>query len=155
MFNTLKTNKRVLLDETILQLQNLKVKANRDNDTIIEIDETIAKLSRQNSLYSQMYANNVIDEITYREKTDIIKGEISEARSRRSKVINGDDEESFLEGIRKLSREIAMKDYLTEFNPVVFRKFVKKIIVEKDETLSYVFNGDLKLTVDFEGKENG
>ena len=136
MFNTLKTNKRVLLDETILQLQNLKVKANRDNDTIIEIDETIAKLSRQNSLYSQMYANNVIDEITYREKTDIIKGEISEARSRRSKVINGDDEESFLEGIRKLSREIAMKDYLTEFNPVVFRKFVKKIIVEKDETLS-------------------
>ena len=110
MFNTLKTNKRVLLDETILQLQNLKVKANRDNDTIIEIDETIAKLSRQNSLYSQMYANNVIDEITYREKTDIFKGEISEARSRRSKVINGDDEESFLEGIRKLSREIAMKD---------------------------------------------
>lgn len=155
VFNTLKTNKRVLLDETILQLQNLKIKANRDNDTIIEIDETIAKLSRQNSLYSQMYANNVIDEITYREKTDIIKGEISEARSRRSKVINGDDEESFLEGIRKLSREIAMEDYLTEFNPVVFRKFVKKIIVEKDETLSYVFNEDLKLTVDFEGKENG
>lgn len=33
--------------------RNLKVKANRDNSSILEIDENIARLSRQNSLYSQ------------------------------------------------------------------------------------------------------
>ena len=152
VFNILKTNKKILLDETILQLQNLKNKSNRNTDSLIEIDAAIANFSRQNNLYSQMYANNIIDEITYREKTDVIKGEISEAKSRRAKIINGDSEAIFLEKMRKLSREIDMEDYLAEFNPSVFRKFVKKIIVEKDGTLSYVFDGDLKLTANLEEK---
>ena len=150
IFNRLKTNKKVLIDETILQLQNLKAKTNRNNESILEIDETIANLSRQNSLYSQMYANNVIDETTYMEKTDTIKGEISEARSRRTKMINGDEEESFLEELRKLSREIEKDDFLAEFSREMFRKYIKMIIVEKDGALSFMFTGDLKLTVDCE-----
>lgn len=150
MFNTLKTNKKVLIDETILQLQNLKAKTTRNNVSILEIDETIATLSRQNSLYSQMYANNVIDETTYMEKTDTIKGEIAEARSRRTKIINGDEEESFLEELRKLSREIEKDDFLTEFNRETFQKYIQMIIVEKEGTLSFVLAGDLKLTVDCE-----
>lgn len=150
MFNTLKTNKKVLIDETILQLQNLKAKTTRNNVSILEIDETIATLSRQNSLYSQMYANNVIDETTYMEKTDTIKGEIAEARSRRTKIINGDEEESFLEELRKLSREIEKDDFLTEFNREIFQKYIQMIIVEKEGTLSFVLAGDLKLTVDCE-----
>ena len=147
MFNTLKTNKKVLIDETILQLQNLKSKTTRNNASILEIDETIATLSRQNSLYSQMYANNVIDETTYMEKTDTIKGEIAEARSRRTKIINGDEEESFLEELRKLSREIEKDDFLTEFNRETFQKYIQMIIVEKEGTLSFVLACDLKLTV--------
>ena len=150
MFNTLKMNKKVLIDETILQLQNLKAKTTRNNVSILEIDETIATLSRQNSLYSQMYANNVIDETTYMEKTDTIKGEIAEARSRRTKIINGDEEESFLEELRKLSREIEKDDFLTEFNRETFQKYIQMIIVEKEGTLSFVLAGDLKLTVDCE-----
>ena len=150
MFNTLKTNKKVLIDETILQLQNLKAKTTRNIVPILEIDETIATLSRQNSLYSQMYANNVIDETTYMEKTDTIKGEIAEARSRRTKIINGDGEESFLEELRKLSREIEKDDFLTEFNRETFQKYIQTIIVEKEGTLSFVLAGDLKLTVDCE-----
>lgn len=118
--------------------------------SILEIDETIATLSRQNSLYSQMYANNVIDETTYMEKTDTIKGEIAEARSRRTKIINGDEEESFLEELRKLSREIEKDDFLTEFNREIFQKYIQMIIVEKEGTLSFVLAGDLKLTVDCE-----
>lgn len=152
VFNTLKTNKKILLDEAILQLQHLKVKANRDNSSILEIDENIARLSRQNSLYSQMYANNIIDEITYMEKTDAIKNEIAESRSRRTKIINGDDEEMFLDEIRKLKREIETEEYLTEFSSRLFSRLVKNIIVENDGSLSYIFIGDLKLTVNAKGE---
>lgn len=92
----------------------------------------------------------LIDETTYMEKTDTIKGEIAEARSRRTKIINGDEEESFLEELRKLSREIEKDDFLTEFNRETFQKYIQMIIVEKEGTLSFVLAGDLKLTVDCE-----
>ena len=83
LYNILKQNKRVLLDETISQLQTLKVKVNCGNNVIVEIDEELAALGKQNSLYTQMLANGVIDEITYHEKADKIKGKIEELRSRR------------------------------------------------------------------------
>ena len=46
LYNILKQNKRVLLDETISQLQTLKVKVNCGNNVIAEIDEELAALGK-------------------------------------------------------------------------------------------------------------
>ena len=155
LFGILKQNKRVLLDETISQLQALKVKVNCGNNVIAEINEELAALGKQNSLYSQMLANGVIDEITYHEKADKIKGKIEELRSRRLKIINDDDEETCLEELRQLRRIIDESlDYLTEMDKGLFEKIVKKIYAEEDGSLSFVLQGDLELKVCVEDRND-
>ena len=154
VYNVLKQNKRVLLDETISQLQTLKVKANCGNNVIAEIDEKIAMLGRQNNLYGQMLANGVIDEVTYHEKADSLKGQITELRSRRMKIINDDDEETCIEQLRQLRKIIEESpDYLDEMDTVLFREIVKLIYAEEDGALSFVIKGDLELKV-YVGGEN-
>ena len=154
VYNILKQNKRVLLDETISQLQTLKVKSNYGNNVIAEIDEKIAILGRQNNLYGQMLANGVIDEVTYHEKADSLKGQITELRSRRMKIINDDDEETCIEQLRQLRKIIEESpDYLDEMDTVLFGKIVKLIYAEEDGALSFVIKGDLELKV-YVGDEN-
>lgn len=154
VYNILKQNKRVLLDEAISQLQTLKVKANCGNNVIAEIDEKIAMLGRQNNLYGQMLANGVIDEVTYHEKADSIKGQITELRSRRMKIINDDDEETCIEQLRQLRKIIEESpDFLDEMDTVLFGKIVKLIYAEEDGALSFVIKGDLELKV-YVGGEN-
>ena len=144
-----------MLDETISQLQTLKVKVNCGNNVIAEIDEELAALGKQNSLYSQMLANGVIDEIIYHEKADKIKGKIEELRSRRLKIINDDDEETCLEELRQLRRMIdESPDYLTEMDKGLFGKIVKKIYAEEDGSLSFVLQGDLELRVCMEDRND-
>lgn len=147
VYNILKANRKILIDETILQLQTLKLKTNGGNTAISQIDEKIATLSRQNSLYSEMYANNIIDEVSYREKTDVLKRQIAEERERRVQIINGDENEHCLEDIRSLKREIENgPDKMTEFNPILF-DFLKVIYAEENGSLSFVIKGDLTFTV--------
>lgn len=147
VYNILKANRKILIDETILQLQTLKLKTNGGNTAISQIDEKIATLSRQNSLYSEMYANNIIDEVSYREKTDVLKRQIAEERERRVQIINGDENEYCLEEIRSLKREIENgPDKMTEFNPILFN-FLKVIYAEENGSLSFVLKGDLTFTV--------
>ena len=155
VYNILKQNKRVLLDETISQLQTLKMKANCGNNVIAEIDEKIAMLGRQNNLYGQMLANGVIDEVTYHEKADSLKGQITELRSRRMKIINDDDEETCIEQLRQLRKIVEESpDYLDEMDTVLFGKIVKLIYAEDDGALSFVVKGDLELKVYIGGKND-
>lgn len=111
-------------------------------------------LGRQNSLYGQMLANGVIDEVTYHEKADNLKGEITELRSRRTKIINDDDEETCIEELRQLRKTIEdSPDYLDEMDNALFCKIVKQIYAEEDGALSFVMKGDLELKV-YVGGEN-
>ena len=121
---------------------------------IAEIDEKIAMLGKQNNLYGQMLANGVIDEVTYHEKADSLKGQITELRSRRMKIINDDDEETCIEQLRQLRKIIEESpNYLDEMDTVLFGKIVKLIYAEEDGALSFVIKGDLELKV-YVGGEN-
>lgn len=121
---------------------------------IAEIDEKIAMLGRQNNLYGQMLANGVIDEVTYHEKADSLKGQITELRSRRMKIINDDDEETCIEQLRQLRKIIEESpDYLDEMDTELFGKIVKLIYAEEDGALSFIIKGDLELKV-YVGGEN-
>ena len=55
MYNRFRQNEKVLLDETITQLQNLKTKITMGNSQVAEIDGEIASLSEQNSMYSKLH----------------------------------------------------------------------------------------------------
>lgn len=147
LYNIVKTNRRILIDETISQLQTLKLNVNKGNSAISEIDEKIAVLSKQNSLYGQMFACNVIDEVSYREKTDVLKRQIAEEKERRAQIINGDENEYCLDELRSLKRAIDDgSDKMTEFNPMLF-DLLKVIYAEENGSLSFVLKGELIFTV--------
>ena len=96
----------------------------------------------------------MIDEVTYHEKADSLKGQITELRSRRMKIINDDDEETCIEQLRQLRKIIEESpDYLDEMDTVLFGKIVKLIYAEEDGALSFVIKGDLELKV-YVGGEN-
>ena len=87
-------------------------------------------------------------------KGTLIKGQITELRSRRMKIINDDDEETCIEQLRQLRKIIEESpDYLDEMDTVLFREIVKLIYAEEDGALSFVIKGDLELKV-YVGGEN-
>lgn len=148
MYNTLKQNEKVIIDETIAQLNALKVKVNAGNDEIAEIDNEIASLADQNTVYAELYAGGIIDEVTYLGKTDKYKNRMTELRCRRLKLINEDEEELCIEKLRDLKRFLAdSTEYMTEMVESVFSRIVKTVYAEDDGALTFRLKCDLELKI--------
>jgi DNA invertase Pin-like site-specific DNA recombinase len=148
MYNTLKQNEKVIIDETIAQLNTLKVKVNAGNDEIAVIDNEIASLADQNKVYAELYASGIIDEVTYLGKTDKYKNRMTELRCRRLKLINEDEEELCIENLRELKRFLANSmDFMTEMDEGVFSRIVKTVYAEDDGALTFRLKCDLELKI--------
>ena len=148
MFNSLQENRKKVLDDTISLLQSLKIKCNMGNADLAEIDAELALLATQNKAYADMYATGILDQVTYSEKVDRIKGKIADLRSRRLKVLNADEEERCIEGLRELKRNLeTMPHSITEFDEALFTEIVDVIFVEQDGSIAFKVKGDLELKV--------
>lgn len=155
MYNILKNNEKVILDETINLLQTLKTRKSSANQTIIQIDNELASLSERHVAYSQLYQSSIIDELTYMEKKNSIQSRIGELRSRRLRVLNENEEEHEIEELRKIKRIIDKKeDYLTSFNEDIFYQIIDKIYAENDKGLTFVLKGNLELKIKKEVIDN-
>lgn len=150
MFNTLKQNSRVVIHETLLQLQALKVKANGGKDEIAEIDKELVTLAEQNRIYSELYAQQILDEVSYYGHTDKLKNKMTELRSRRLKIVNDDEDENCMEQVRKLERVVADREYMTEFDESLFNDIVERIYVEESGELSFKLQCGFELKVSME-----
>lgn len=148
MYNALQENSKKVLDETINLLQSLKVKCNLGNPAISEIDSELATLATQNKAYADMLASGAIDDVIYAEKSDRTKRKMAELRSRRLKLLNADEEEKCIEGLRKLKRILEREPKaITEFSPKLFDEIVDVIFVEQDGTMAFKVKGDLELKI--------
>lgn len=145
MFNTLKQNSRPVIHETLLQMQALKMKASGGKDEIMAIDQELVKLSEKNRIYSELFAQKVLDEITYYEQTDKIQNAITELRSRRLRILNDDADENCLEKLRKLERVVADTEFLTAFDDVLFIEIIDRIYVEENGEQTFCLNAVLSL----------
>lgn len=155
MYNTLKKNSKVLIDETIAQLVALKAKVNSGNDAIGEIDKQLAMLSDQNSVHNELHISGILDEVTYWEKTDKIKRDITELRSRRLKLINEDESELCIEKMRESKRYLDKRDgYLARMDENAFKGIVERIYAEQDGALTFRLKCELEFKV-YVGGQNG
>ena len=102
MYNKLRQNEAIVLDYAIHQLSNLKSRLSRSISAISEIDEEIADLSEQDSMFARLRADEIMDDVTYTEQTSEIKQRIAELRSRRLRLLNEDSDETSIEALRKL-----------------------------------------------------
>lgn len=152
MYNTLKQNVKTVVDETIALLNSLKVKVNSGNNKIAEIDAEIASLAEQNSVYAELFASGVIDEITHLEKTDKYKNRITELRSRRLKLINEDEDELCIEKMRELKRVLAESaESITEMDEGIFSQIIDTVFAEADGVLTFLLKCSLELKINVRG----
>lgn len=147
-FNTLKQNQKVVLDETIQQLQQLRARIIGSNDAIAEIDSEIATLTTQGKSCANLYANGGMAEVIYLEKTDKIKKKITELRSRRLKLIGEDENEKCIEELRQIKRIINEVDgTIEDFSEELFDSMVESIFVEQDGDVCFKLKGELELKI--------
>jgi len=150
MFNTLKQNSRTVIHETLLQLQALKVKVNGGKDEIAEIDKELVTLAEQNRIYSELYAQQIMDEVSYYGHTDKLKNKMTELRSRRLKIVNDNEDENCMERVRKLERVVSDREFMTEFDEKLFNDIVERIYVEENGELTFVLQCGFELKVSME-----
>ena len=147
-FNTLKQNQKVVLDETIQQLQQLRARIIGSNDAIAEIDSEIATLTTQGKSCANLYANGGMAEVIYLEKTDKIKKKITELRSRRLKLIGEDENEKCIEELRQIKRIINEVDgTIEDFSEELFDSMVESIFVEQDGDVCFKLKGEVELKI--------
>lgn len=148
-YNKLRQNERILIDETIAQLQLLKVRINRGNDEIMQIDKDISILCAQESLFTNLYSSGSFDENLYFEKTDTIKKKLSDLKARRSHLVNEDDDERCVEQLKELKRNLQeFPKSIAEFSKDIFNRIIKKVFIEEDGSISFVLRGDLEFTME-------
>ncbi|WP_251546337.1 recombinase family protein [Pumilibacter intestinalis] len=147
MFNTLKQNSRAVIHETLLQMQTLKMRANGGKNEIAEIDKEILSLSEQNRIYSELFAQHILDEVSFYEQTDKLQNRITELRSRRLKILNDDEDENSIEQLRALERIVAEYDFLAMFDAGLFGKVAERIYVESSGDLTFRLRCGMELTV--------
>ena len=149
MYNRLKRNERVILDETIAQFHNLKKRITLDNFQVSEIDAEISNLCEQNAIYSKLHTKGIIDDVSYFEKTDSVKKQTEELRVRRNKLLSEDEEERCIEGLRQLKRVLnSTPNSISEFDTELFTSIVTKIYVEQNGDLSFCLIGELELRIE-------
>lgn len=149
MYNKVRQNEKSLIDETIAQLQMLKVRINRGNDEIMQIDKDISVLSAQESLFTTLYSENSFNEDLYFEKTDTIKKKISELKTRRAHLVSEDDDERCIERLRELKRNLQQFPVgITEFDKDIFNGIIKQIYIEESGAITFVLKGDLEFSAE-------
>lgn len=150
MFNTLKQNSRVIVHETLLQMQTLKMRANGGKNEITDIDRELLALSEQNRIYSELLAQHILDDVSYYEQTDKLQNRITELRSRRLKILNADEDENCIEQLRALERVVDERDFMTVFDEKLFGIITEKIYVEESGELTFQLRCGMELKVRME-----
>lgn len=148
MYNILRQNEKVLIDDTISQLVFLRNKLTAGNREIAEIDAEIMKVSEQNNMYAKLYAQNIIDNVTFTEKNDFFKKRIAELRVRRSKLISEDEEEHCIADLKEVKRILEdSPDRLLSADTELMKKIVTMIYAEQDGGVTYVLPGGLEMKI--------
>lgn len=150
LFNILKQNENDIVHDTLLQMQTIKMREHGTSEELKDIDRQIAELSEQSRIYTELYTQGALDEMTFYRKADMLKNKITELRSQRLKVLNMCSDDGVLNALRKLEKVLLDTDFLMDFSGDVFDSIVEKIYVEQDGKLTFVMRSGLEFTMDRE-----
>lgn len=148
MYNKLQTHEAEIINRTLSQLIMAKTKISGLNDEISEIDAEIAKLCEQNSMYSTLKMRNIIDDVSFLEKTSDIQRKITALRNKRLQTLNSDDDEKVIEELRKLKNILDnCPKALIRFDEQIFKDIVKNIHILSDDEIQFELLSGIRLGV--------
>lgn len=149
MYNRLKQNEEIILKKTLTQVTALKKRIAAGCENIGVIDQEIASLSDENSMYVRFFKQGIVDEITFREQTGTVTKRINELRVRRQKLLHEDEDEACIEQLREIIEQLdGMPDAILFFDPDVFKALVSKVYINSKSALTFELKCGLKLKED-------
>ena len=145
MYNRIKQNESDIIDFSLSILMQAKSKVSSGNLEIQDIDTEIAKLSNENNLYVKLKAKNIMDEVSFMEQTADIQNRLTELRTRRTKLLNADEDEQCIEQLRELKSILDETGYILKFSDELFLRVVKAIHVQTNGNILFELKCGLKL----------
>lgn len=145
LFNKLKQNQKIVIDDTIELYQKVNKKLERKKKEIALIEEELVMISKQNAEYIEMFNMGVIDEITYYQKNNQIKKKILELKKKKESLVLEEESEEFIHLLKKIKSILNnYPQYMTIFDKKVFSEMIEKIIVTEDK-INFILKGGLEL----------
>ena len=144
LFNKLKLYRVEIIDSTISTLIRLKTRIASGNSEIQEIDEELARLSSENSMYVKLRAKGIMDDVSFMEQTADLQKRLTELRTRRIKLLNADEDEQSIESLKILKAIIEENDYQLLFDQGLFEKITRRINIYSDNYAVFELKCGLK-----------
>lgn len=148
-YNKFRCFERQILDKTLTQLISLRKKVSGQNREILQLDSEIAKLYTQIDMYTKLHNQNIIDDVSFMERTSELSYKTTELRNRRLKIISSDEDEQMIESFKNLKETVS--EYPTtilSFDPSLFADIVQRVLVGNDGTIVFILTGGLRLRFD-------
>ena len=148
MYNKLRIYESEIIDKSLSKLVAVKTNLTNMNSEIVEINKEITILSQQNSMYNDLKMNNIIDDISYYEKTTSLKHRIAELKDKRMKLFSIDEDEMIVEKIRKLKKELQLfPKALFVFDEFIFDSIIEKVYIFSEGRIAFKLKAGFELGV--------
>lgn len=149
-YNKLRLYETEIVDKTLSQLISIRTSLASMNEEVSSLNREIAILSEQNSMYNELKTKNIIDDVSYYEKTMVIMNRLNALGDKRLKLVAADEDEMIIEKIRKLKSNLdKTPKAIFVFDEAIFNLLVEKVFVFPDNKVVFELLVGIKLGVDF------
>ena len=145
--NKLYHNREKLIIPLIKKMELMNSKINRTEQKIKDIDTSIAELSRQSLVISQLMKNGIIDSADFYSQFNEISSKISEYRNKRRDYLNENNTDDTINSLCQLSDLLDdMQSELNEYDDEIIRSIIKDATVVSNTELKINLHCGLTFT---------
>lgn len=146
MYNKLKANKKIIITPVINQLVTLKNRISAQSVEFAELDRQIMLINDQLALITDLKQKQLIDEETFRRKSNELNNSMSSLRSKRRRFLNNSQADQAIADMKRLASIIDKgPDKITELDSELFDSLVEDIIVDTSDEIRFKIIGGLVL----------
>lgn len=146
MVNKLRNNYKQILPTAITQTEKMQMKLGETALRIKKIDREIAELNGKHLVIARLNSKGIMRAAEYTEQSSKITSKTNALRSERRQLLNEQDENSVLSGLRKLNDILSeQKEPLTDFDEMLFESIVQQITVPTNTEICFRLIGGLPI----------
>lgn len=146
MYNKLKANKKIIITPIINQLVTLKNRISAQSVEFAELDRQIMLVNDQLALIADLKQKQMIDEETFRRKSNELNSSMSSLRSKRRLFLNNSQADQAIADMKRLASIIDKgPDKIDELDEELFDSLVEDIIVDTSDEIKFKLIGGLVL----------
>lgn len=153
LYNKLKQNKKVILQPVVTQLVSLKSSIMAQSLEFAVIDEKIMIINDQLAMMAQLRQKGLMDEQTFRSKSNELNNSLNSLRSKRRLFLNNNEADKAITSIKSLMNILDKgPDKLIAFDEELYDSMVKGITADDSDTIKFTLIGGLVINEKIERK---